>query len=686
VKVGTAWYVQSRIDFVRESTHLVVQQLSDGAAREGLHVEAEQRKEWEASVGILQRELFQRTLSIETLKYALADPDLSAYRHVILEYDLRRRGLRLDCVLLGDGLIAIVEFKRSGFSASDREQVTNYAVNLMEFHEETRRVVERDQVVVVTVLSRTGKLGGESLVTVPGFHSPPWSGVIRRPIESSASKLHEALKFALTQRRGTAHIDVAQWVSSRFSPSSSILDAAISLYGQHTVSAIAEHSAPLELIERCSKEVLDLTITSLREGINRVIFISGSPGAGKTLVGLNLAFRQQLREDAVFVTGNAPLVEVLGEALRRSYRAGNVAGVVASGYAREDTARVIGMSTFKLVKAHHFLGHRGRYLGSSDGRVIIFDEAQRTYRAGHTVVNVQLEADEAKLILQSLEVSHPNGAVLIALVGHNQAIGRAEMGIGAWFKACSELGWRYAISEETLALEEVVHSGQWASHPYRDRLATGHLPHSIRYYRNANFEIWADHVLSDRPEMACTLAAGLAAKGDTIWITRSLSEAKDWVRRRRVGSERAGLIASGQAKRLAAEGLFVELKPDIADWMLAPDGDIRSGNMLETVQNQYQIQGLELDYAIVCWDGDLRREDGHWSAHKIVGAGWRRDKNLVVAKNGYRVLLTRARKGLVIYVPVGDLTGDDDTRLSALYDAIWHYLVNCGGKILNANS
>jgi hypothetical protein len=685
VKAGTAWYVQSRSDFIRELTQLVVQQLSDGAAREGLHVEHEQRQEWEASIGVLQRELQQRALEIQALKDALADPDLGAYRHVILEYDLRRRGLRIDCVLLGDGVIAVVEFKRSRFSAADREQVTNYAVNLMEFHEETRRAVEQDGAIVVPVLSQTGRRDEDRLVATPGFHRTPWTGVVRRPIESSSSKLHEALKFALTQRRSEVSIDCTQWLYSRFSPSSSILDAAISLYGQHTVSAIAEHSAPIELIERCTREVLDLTTSSLRDGVNRVIFVSGSPGAGKTLVGLNLAFQPALRNDAVFVTGNAPLVEVLSAALKSSYRKGTAAGVVASGYAREDAERVIGMSTFKLVKAHHFLGQRGKHLGGSDGRVIIFDEAQRTYREGHIVVNVQLEEDEANLILRSLAASHPNGSVVIALVGHNQAIGRAEMGIGAWFKACAELGWRFAICDETLSLEEVEKSGKWAAHPYRDRLTTGHLPHSIRYYRNEGLERWANHVLGNRPEAAAVLADELAAKGDTIWITRSLSDARRWVRERRVGAERAGVIASGQARRLAAEGLFVELKPDIATWMLAPDGDVRSGNMLETVQNQYQIQGLELDYTIVCWDGDLRREGDQWEAHKIVGAGWRRDKELAVSKNGYRVLLTRARKGLVIFVPVGDIAGEDETRLARMYDEVSSYLVSCGARKLSAH-
>jgi hypothetical protein len=207
--------------------------------------------------------------------------------------------------------------------------------------------------------------------------------------------------------------------------------------------------------------------------------VSGAPGAGKTLVGLKLAFDKRLRSDAVFVTGNSPLVEVLSAALKGAYKRRSkqaVQAVVASGYAHEDAARVIGMSTFKLVKAHAFLGERGKHLESADGRVVIFDEAQRTYRKGRLVLRKPLAADEAQLILESLQQTHPRGAVVVALIGHNQPINSGEMGIKAWFTAAEACGWRFAISDQTLALGEVASSGQWAEHPLRDRLARVTFP------------------------------------------------------------------------------------------------------------------------------------------------------------------------------------------------------------------
>ncbi len=683
MSAGAAWYVKERENFVRDPLQTVVGELASSAAAEGLHIDPEQHQEWRSSVDVLQRQLQHRTSEIELLRSTLAAPDLAAFRHVLLEFDFRRRGLRMDCVLLGDGAIAVIEFKRSKLGAADREQVTNYAVNLVEFHEETRRIVGEDGSIIAPVLALTTTKKAEGRPFRPGFLRAPWSSVLACPLECDGATLHAALRFVLDQRRARAPIDCRRWLSARFAPSSSILDAAISLYGQHDVSAIAAHAAPVELIDRCAREVADIAERSLSDGINRIVFVSGAPGAGKTLVGLKLVFDKRLRGDAVFVTGNAPLVEVLSAALKDAYRRRNKqAGhaVVASGYAREDAARVIGMSTFKLIKAHSFLGDRGSHLGSADGRVVVFDEAQRTYRQGRLVLRKPLAADEAQLILESLQKTYPAGAVVVALVGHNQAINSGEMGIGAWFKAAVARGWRFAISEETLALDEVSDSGRWADHPLRDRLNTGHLPHSMRYYRNGDLERWASHVLDGRVEDSAQLARELDARGDTVWITRSLVAARRWVRERRVGQERAGIIASGQARRLAAEGLFVDLKPDIAAWMLSPGGDVRSANMLETVQNQYQVQGLELDYTIVCWDGDLRRVAHSWRAFKVSGSGWKSDKDLGIAKNSYRVLLTRARKGMIVFVPRGDPTGEDETRPPTMYDDIAAYLIRCGGR------
>ncbi len=680
---GLAWYRSDRASFLKAELDRVVGELADAATQSGLHIEPEQNEEWRSSIGVLQEQLSDR---VELIRRALQAPDLAAYSDIILEYDFKRRGLRLDCVLLGEGIIAVLEFKRSQVVAADRDQVTNYCVNLVEFHEETRRACEEEAAVVVPVLAvTTGLLPAAESASI-AFHNAPWNSVVREPLLCDSETLAVALRVALRARRADVRVSADRWLASRFAPSSTIVDAAISLYGDHDVSAIQNHASSAERIRDCTEEVAQVIEQSKKDRQNRIIFVSGAPGAGKTLVGLKLAFDPRFRSDAVFVTGNAPLVDVLSEALEASYRRGQRRRdlIVQSGYSKEDVHQVVRMANYRIVKAHSFLKERGSKTGSADGNVVVFDEAQRTYAKGREVLRKKLEEDEAELILRSLEASYPDrGAVVVALLGHNQAINKGELGAVAWFNAAKRRGWRYAISEETLALSEVARSGDWGTEPLREVLRTGHLPHSLRHYRNGGIEEWAAAVLENDSGRAAALATAFPA-GDTIWLTRELAHAKTWARRERVGDERAGLIASGQARRLAAEGLFVDLKPDIAKWVLAPRGDIRSSNMLETVQNQFQIQGLEIDYTIVCWDADLRRIKEEWRGFQVRGAAWQADKQLDVAKNSYRVLLTRSRKGMTIFVPRGDLSGEDPTRDPAIYDEIAGFLLKCGAKSLPA--
>ena len=549
-------------------------------------------------------------------------------------------------------------------------------MNLVEFHEETRRLCEEKDTIVVPILIQTegsyaGRAHGDT-----GFHAEPWAAVLREPMRCGSTGLGSVLTQALKLRRGRTAPTREAWLSSRFSPSSTILDAAISLFGDHDVSAIHEHAGSIEQIEATIAEVAGQISQAQQERRNRIVFVSGAPGAGKTLVGLRLAFDERFREDAVFVTGNAPLVDVLTEVLQRSYQrtTARAAGPI-SGYPRENARLLIDNATFKIVKAHNFLGERGKQTSSSDGSIVIFDEAQRTYEKGRVVVGHPLEDHEADLILASLETSYENGAVVVALLGHNQAINRGERGAIAWLEAAERRRWSYSISDASLELGEFANPAHWRDHPSRGVLETGHLSRSLRFYRNRFAESWVHCVMEDDHAGARERAERLAAEGHQVWLTRDLEAARSWARERRVGDERAGLIASGQARRLAAEGLFVGQKPSIAQWMLAPSGDIRSSNMLETVQNQFQIQGLELDYTIVCWDADLRRGDNEWTAWKLSGSGWQKDTALDVAKNSYRVLLTRARKGMIVFVPMGDETGEDETRQPRMYEEIAAHVI-----------
>jgi hypothetical protein len=680
-----AWYAAGREEFLEASPQSVVAQLSHAATSQGWFVEEAQVEEWETSVDILKQELPPPLCDgVAILRDCLAEAGVSEVSDIVLEYNLRRRGLRIDAVLLAPGVIFVIEFKRSKFTAADRDQVTNYCVNLVEFHSETQRLTNEDHFIVVPMLVLTdGRLTG-SRDLGGAFFEEPWSAILRKPVEADGESLAATLAQVFQMRRSERRPARDAWVQSLFRPSSSILDAAVSLYGDHTVSAIDDHANSVGRIEACVEEIFSNIQDAQQSGRNRIVFLSGAPGSGKTLVGLRLAFDPRLRSDAVFVTGNAPLVDVLTKALTQSYRGLTAnGGRTLSGYPRGTEQVVARNAVFKIVKAHNFLGERGSHTAASDGRVVIFDEAQRTYEKGRLVLGRRLPEHEADLVLESLEKSYGAGVVVVALIGQNQAINVGERGPSAWFEAASRRGWEYAVADETFMLNEFGSLRTWAKNPLRLPLGVGHLSESLRFYRNKSVEEWASLILEDRPDAARALAGELEAQGVSFSLTRDLAVARDWVRSRRVGEERIGLIASGQARRLAADGLFVQLKPPIADWMLAPSGDLRSSNALETVQNQYQIQGLEVDYAVVCWDADLRRGKEKWQSFKISGANWAVDRAIDVAKNSYRVLLTRARKGMIFFVPEGDQSGEDLTRMPTIYDGIVEYLVACGVRLVS---
>lgn len=678
---GSAWYSSPRVDFLGTKTDAIVASLSNRAARDGWHIEPEQHEEWEASVSVLQLQLVRE---VQVLQAVLSNPKLDAFETIVLEYDLRRRGLRIDCLLLGRGIIATLEFKRGDVTKAHIDQAENYCVNLVEFHRETRQLCEQHSVILVPVVVQTTNGRKPRSSASRGFMPKPWHHISRPALVSSKTDLAEILQQALTERRGEFAIDPKVWLSASFSPSSTILDAALSLYGQHDVSAIHAHAAPLKIIEQCARDVSSWIRQSSKDGQSRIVFVSGAPGSGKTLLGLKVVFDPEFREETVFVTGNAPLVDVLQEALQKSYKRGGSKRGSLAGYPKESVHHVIANSTFKLVKAHTFLGERGSNTGSNDGRIVVFDEAQRTYQKGRIVLRNKLDDDEAALVLTALAKSYGKGCVIVALLGHNQFINSGEVGSGAWIHAAQREGWRCVVADETLALLSVADRDALSNNPsLRERLECGHLPHSLRYYRNFGVEKWAAAVLDGNRASAAEAAKALSNE-DTIWITRSLDAAKAWARKQRVGEERAGLIGSGKGARLAAEGLFVGLKPSIADWMLCPEGDVRSSNSLETIQNQFQVQGLELDYTIVCWDLDLRREQNAWASYAFAGTQWNRRKNdLEIAQNGYRVLLTRARRGMIIFVPEGDSSGLDDTRPAAEYDEIAEHLKACGARELS---
>lgn len=668
-----SWYKNTREGFLADDLSTIIATLHKSAAEDRWQIDPDQDDEWRETLSVLRK--------------ALCDETTKFITGVLVEYDFRRRGIRIDYVLVSAGALYVLEFKRGNTIAADRDQVVNYCVNLVEFHGLTQSAGIK---LVPMLVSREGTRATK--IPAAGWMED-WPQIYRDAIYARGDELCRAL--VETRQRippTTARFTYQEWDAAPFHPSSSIIDAAISLYGQHDVSAMKEHAAPKKAIDDCISAVVTEIDAATATGRNELIIVSGAPGAGKTLVGLALAFRERYRHEAVFVTGNAPLVKVLNGSLKKSYLALHRQGRTRAlgGYTRAGISRVARNADFKIVNANRFLeAARGRRSngqpGSTDGRILIFDEAQRTYSAGEIVNGRKLEDDEAVLILE--EMAKRRGAVIVLLFGHNQHIGTNEMGAKAWLNAARKHRWKYAISNETLELEEFNEDVGWKDEPLRIGIEKSHLCQSMRDQRTCNGDIeqWAHWVMTNQPVMAKAKSQELSDRS-TIHISRSILVAKKWADRMRIGEERCGLIGSGQGRRLKAEGIFVDEKSDIVQWMLAPSGDVRSSNMLEQTQNQYQIQGLEIDYAVVCWDADLRRDNDSWACYNLSGADWKRSRSREEATlrcNSYRVLLTRSRKGMIIFVPKGDLSGVDKTRDPAFYNGIAEYLIRCGARELS---
>jgi hypothetical protein len=652
-----SWFNSSRADFIKLPAVQIVDQLTESAAREGWAYHPDQKIEW--------------TESVKIMRAALSDPSCEHIDSVMMEYNFKRRGLRMDFVLLAPGAVYVVEFKRGVIGSAEIDQVQRYGANLLEFHELTRKQAPK----VFTLLVSRSK---SSKVTNAWdfLYYSTWNTLLSRPLVCHESQLCEVLSLCRQHAALGRSIPLAEWESSPFSPSTQIVDATITLWCRHDVSAISNHGASVEDIERCTNSVkqriLQLREVSASAFRPELILVTGSPGAGKTLVGLNLNFSKELAGEAVFVTGNTPLVEVLNAALSKSYKSAGSAGKHLDGYSRDESIIVSRNADFKIVKAHRFLDS-----DSKDGRILIFDEAQRTYAMGTEVNRKRLDKDEADLIMEKMmRYERP---VIVLLLGHNQNINDTELGVNVWFDAAKRNGWTFTVSDESLALREF-----WpgiSTDPIRQRITGTHLEKSIRN-ESARMEEWVQLVLDGNAEGAKRVM-DLIKPDRRVRLFRNLQDAKAYVRSMPT-HERSGVIACGNADRLRAEGLFVRERASIAHWMLCPSGDIRSSNYLEQVQNQYQIQGLELDHALVCWDLDLRRVGECWKAFDIIGSRWLHKENPEVFHarlNSYRVLLTRSRKTTVIFVPMGADSSEDSTRPRSMYDEIARFLERCGAML-----
>lgn len=469
-------------------------------------------------------------------------------------------------------------------------------------------------------------------------------------------------------------------------PTPTIIEAAQALYLGHNVEDISRNDASAKNLNQTTKAINKIIDYSKAHNRKSICFITGVPGAGKTLAGLNIAVeRQKIAEDehAVFLSGNGPLVDVLQEALARDDAKRN-------NISRKEASRKV-KEFIQII--HHFRDDAISVDTPPVEKVAIFDEAQRAWDEQNLTDFMKkkkhiedFNMSEPEFLISILN-RHNDWATIICLIGGGQEINKGESaGIYGWFDSLRNNypNWDIYVSDK-ITDDEYSKGHNFAEMTKNmnvNIIEDLHLAVSLRSFRSENVSNFVKALLDVDIDTAKRLYEQFN-NDYPVFVTRNLHKAKLWVRSQAKGSQRYGLTASSGAKRLRKYGIWVQNKIEATNWFLNGKNDVRSSFHLEETATEFDIQGLELDWTIVCWDADLRFENGNFKHLKFVGTKWQNIKsadNILYLKNAYRVLLTRARQGFVIFVPRGDET--DMTAKPEYYDGIYRYLKSVGIKEL----
>lgn len=613
----------------------------------------------------------------EILKRVLAGRQGALY----LEFTIPRMGRRIDALVIIGPVIFVLEFKvgEQAFSSQDVDQVVDYALDLHNFHEGSHDAY----IAPVLICTRARRDHQRIPDTRP-------SDRLFEAARTNSDGLAAAIEGILSLV-GSPEIRIEQWEESGYKPTPTIIEATLALYRGHSVSEISRSDAGATNLSKTAGTVASIIAATKARSQKAICFVTGVPGAGKTLVGLDAATKHIDHRDelySVFLSGNGPLVEILQEALARDkVRQERLRGrVVRKGTALSEVRAFV-------QNVHHF---RDECLVDAEKppieHVAIFDEAQRAWTLKQTGDFMKrkkgrpnFNQSEPEFLISCLD-RHEDWAVVICLVGGGQEINTGEAGISEWLNALDQSypDWRIYVSDRLVDSEygagPIVEALRHRAHvEFKSDL---HLATSIRSFRSENVSKLVKELL-DLELGAARETLRHVQERYPIALTRDLNKARKWLRGKARGSERYGIVVSSQAERLKPHALDVKTPVNPVHWFLDGKDDVRSSYYLEDVATEFHIQGLELDWACVVWDADFRFTPEGWQHWSFRGNGWQRilaNERKRYLKNAYRVLLTRARQGMVVVVPWGD--SEDPTRDPVYYDQTFDYLSRSGMSLI----
>lgn len=596
---------------------------------------------------------------------------------IYFEYSIPRMGKRIDVVLIIGSALFVLEFKvgEKDFTSNAIDQVWDYALDLKNFHETSHECF------IAPILIAT-----EAKVEIAKISTTPHNDKLLFPVRSSVDVLSQVIDDVLQFVDGN-EINPSQWETGRYQPTPNIIEAAMALYNGHSVNEISRSDASAINLRQTSDAISEIIQDSKEQSQKSLCFVTGVPGSGKTLVGLNIATKHIDKDNdlySVFLSGNGPLVAILREALTRDkvQREKELGHKVKKGEV---------MSEVKLfIQNVHNFRDEGLINPNKPPieHVALFDEAQRAWDLQQTVNFMRRKRNhsnfhmsEPEFLISCLD-RHSDWAVVVCLVGGGQEINTGEAGISEWIESLerSFLDWHIYISpklaDSEYDTEKVLNKIKTRQNIfYKEEL---HLSVSMRSFRAEHVSLLVKQILDLQPEDAKKTLDKVKKKYPIV-ITRDLTKAKQWLKTQARGSERYGIVVSSQAERLKPHAIDVKSPVDPIHWFLDGKEDVRSSYYLEDVVTEFQVQGLELDWACVTWDADFRYSEHGWKHFSFVGDKWnniKKPERQDYLKNAYRVLLTRARQGMVIVVPSGDK--EDHTRKKEFYDPIFAYLQTIG--------
>jgi hypothetical protein len=655
-----AYYSNHILDFLSESSESILGKLAQNQHHATL-------RDLQVNTWIEQ---------IKILKGQFSD---SENGHLLFEYSIPRMGKRVDNILLIDGIVFVLEFKvgEKHYPLYAMDQVLDYALDLKNFHEQSHNKK------IIPILIST--------------HAPqymdaiqPYKDFVFQPLRANQNNLSYLVKWICSEYKD-GQLDTDAWQQSIYKPTPTIIEAAQALYRNHSVEEISRSDGGAKNLRHTANAIAEIIDTSKEQHQKSICFVTGVPGAGKTLAGLNIANERHKideGEHAVFLSGNGPLVQVLQEALARNK-------VEESHVTSNRISKSEALSETKafIQNIHHFRDDNLQTTDVPIEKVAVFDEAQRAWTFEQTtsfmkrkkgILNFSMSEPE---FLIGVMNRHKDWAVIICLIGGGQEINTGEAGLPEWFSALQKdyPDWQVYVSDKLTDYEYTQGQDlfdkikQHNLHIQPDL----HLAVSVRSFRSEKVSALVKELLDINVHNVRNLMTEVSSSYP-IFVTREIQRAKEWLRKKARATERHGLIASSGAYRLKPHGIHVKSKIDPPNWFLNGKEDIRSSYFLEDVATEFDIQGLELDWTCVCWDADLRFNDGQWEYKNFRGTAWNNvndDIRRLYLKNAYRVLLTRARQGMVIFVPHGDPT--DHTRLPEFYDQTAEYLIKCGIPLLD---